>query len=116
MLRAIKTDKPDPDDLQRLWFCDPDNDLFIWLDNDQPVAFQFCYHKRKDEHTINWGTKRELIHEKIDNGETHLISYKMTPIMVPNGKIDQHQTSQLFKDISQNIEPKLAEFILQKLE
>jgi len=116
MLRTIKTNKPDTDNLQRLWFCDPDNDLFIWLDNGQPVAFQFCYNKRKDEHALNWDTKRGLSHEKIDNGETHIVSYKMTPIMVPDGQVDQYQISQLFKDISQNIDPKLAEFVLQKLE
>ena len=115
MLRAIKTDKDDSNHLKRLWFSDQDNDLFIWLDNEIPVAFQFSYNKQQDEHTINWGAQRGYSHERIDNGEADISNYKMTPIMVPNGALNQQRVSQIFKSISQNIEPELARFVCLKL-
>ena len=116
MLRAIKTDKHSSDHLQRIWFNDQDNDLFIWLENRTPVAFQFSYNKRQDEHTLNWEIDRGYSHERIDNGEDDSANYKMTPIMVANGMIDRDQISQIFKSISHEIEPQLAEFVSQKLD
>ena len=116
MLREIKTDKHSSDPLQRIWFSDQDNDLFIWLDDETPVAFQFSYNKRQDEHTLNWQAQRGYSHQRIDNGEDDSTNYKMTPIMIPNGMIDRDQISHIFKSISHEIEPQLAEFISRKLD
>ena len=116
MLRAIKTDKHSSDHLHRLWFSDHDNDLFIWLNYKEPVAFQFSYNKQQNEHTLNWEVQKGYSHQRIDNGEDDTANYKMTPIMVPNGMIDRDQISQIFKSISQNIEPQLARFVSQKLD
>ena len=115
MLREIKTDKHDSDHLQRRWFSDQDNDLFIWLDNETPVAFQFSYNKRRDEHTLNWEANRGYSHEKIDNGEEDASNYKMTPIMIPNGMVDRDQINLIFNSVSQDIEPQLAEFVFRTL-
>lgn len=117
MLRLIKTKRHSTKHLQRLWFNDQNHDLFIWLENNiKPVKFQFSYNKMQNEHSLNWDLLSGYSHVKIDSGEDVIHTYKMTPIMVPDGTFDQNQLAWLFKSINNDLPPDLAEFIQQKIE
>ena len=112
MLRLIKTDKPSINQLQRLWFSDLEHDLFIWLNQDNhPVSFQFSYNKSQNEHIFNWHQQTGYSHDKVDDGEHEITRYKMTPVMIPDWEIDIEKISRIFKLISTEIQPELAEFI-----
>ena len=101
----------------RLWFSDENHDLFIWLDpQSEPLAFQFSYDKLHDEHCIYWHRDRGYSHDRIDSGEPVDGSYKMTPIMVPNDQFDDTQVAQDFLSVSDNLTPKLRDFVFQKLK
>ena len=114
MLRLIDTRNPRHPD--RLWFTDHEHDLFVWFDpQKRPVGFQFSYNKNSDEHAIQWTAENGFSHDKIDDGENYDGSYKMTPIMVPDGSFDNRKIADHFKSISDNLEPGLVEFIYQVL-
>ncbi len=114
MLLPIKTRQDS--DQQRLWFSDDNYDLFVWLDNNRHViSFQFSYNKLHNEHIIVWHRDKGYSHDRIDNGEPGDGSYKMTPIMVPNGMADYAKLAEEFRLVSNHIEPALAHFIYTKL-
>ena len=114
MLRAITSQRQSK--TPRLWFSDQNHDLFIWLDKlHEPMAFQLSYNKIDDEHCICWHCDKGFSHDRIDSGEDPEGSYKMTPIMVPDGKFDHKKLAQEFQLISADMEPRLANFIYQKL-
>ena len=114
MLRAILTKQPH--DKQRLWFSDQNHDLFIWLnENAQPVAFQFSYDKNINENSINMSLENGFSHDRVDNGESGDVSYKMTPIMIPYGEFDCHKIASKFKSISKQLDPAVTDFIYHTL-
>lgn len=114
MLRAISAQLQTDD--RRLWFNDYNHDLFVWFDEQQrPLAFQFSYHTQQDKHCIHWHRQRGFGHDRIDSGDTLDCGYKMTPIMVPNGKFNQQQLAAIFQSVCMEIEPALAQFIYRTL-
>ena len=114
MLRRIES--PANHKSNRLWFSDSDHDLFVWLDaSGNPAAFQFSYDKNINEHAISWSLENGYRHDRIDDGESGDGRYKMSPIMTPNGDFDNRKIADIFKAISQNLEPTLVTFIYQQL-
>lgn len=114
MLRAISNQQQTDD--RRLWFNDQDHDLFVWLDEQQqPLAFQFSYHTRQGEHCIHWHRQRGFSHDRIDSGENLHGRYKMTPIMVPDGRFDRQQLAEKFQSVCEEMDPALAQFIYRTL-
>jgi hypothetical protein len=115
MLRLTTTKSADLTEY-KLWFNDHDNDLFIWLDqNENPTGFQFCYDKSFDEHSINWQQQKGFSHARIDAGEACSSRYKMIPIMLPDGVFKYRQVAELFRSISAHIDHKLADFVYHKI-
>ena len=118
MLRPISTNKK-PAPHTRLWFCDPEHDLFIWVDkNNHPISFQLSYRTYSEiysEHIISWNKEKGFSHDKIDDGEHADGDYKMTPIMVPDGVFDSEKIAERFKSISTDIDEDIMSFVYQKL-
>ncbi|MCW9014162.1 MAG: hypothetical protein OQL06_10290 [Gammaproteobacteria bacterium] len=114
MLRAIRSNHPAKKN--RVWFSDQQHDLFVWFDNhNKPIAFQFSYNKNINEHSISWSEKMGYSHDKIDNGEPGDGSYKMTPIMMPDGIFDGKKIAEEFKRVSLELDTALTDFIYQTL-
>lgn len=114
MLRAIQTDKNN--DPARLWFRDQEHDLFIWVNRqNEPIAFQFSNDRNSSEHSINWSLDRGYSHDRIDTGEAADGRYKMTPIMVPDGRFDNRKIAERFKAVSADLPSDFSEFIYRTL-
>lgn len=97
------------------WFSDQNNDLFVWLNPaGQITAFQFSYGKTVNEHLFSWSALHGYSHGRIDDGE-HTPFQTMTPIMVPNGTVDCVRVAEMFRSVSELLEPELREFIYRKL-
>lgn len=111
-IKAIQTEK----NQHRLWFSDQSHDLFIWAGSDDcPHAFQFCYNKLQNEHALHWHQLHGYSHFRIDSGESYEDKYKMSPILLADGDVEPVNIAAEFKIISQKVEPKLADFVYQKL-
>ena len=105
-----------PDSLKKLWFSDPGNDLFVWLNNAGHItAFQFSYNKSDNEHLFSWNEHHGSSHDRIDDGEDVYLQIKMSPIMIPNATISCAQLAESFRSVSELLEPELVAFICNKL-
>lgn len=105
-----------PDSLKKLWFSDPGNDLFVWLNNAGHItAFQFSYNKSDNEHLFSWNELHGSSHDRIDDGEDVYLQIKMSPIMIPNAAISCAQLAETFRCASELLEPELVAFIFSKL-
>ena len=117
MLREIEFINQEPGKYSRRWFTCETSDLYLWHDkNKKLVKFQFSFDKTSSEKIITW---------KSDTG------FKYSDIVLDNHKINFQGGSPLlsktqfrvkpdlkkkFKELSENIELEITEFILEKLQ
>jgi len=100
----------------RRWFEDADCDLIVWdHGGSNIIGFQLCYGKNRDEHALTWRVGCGFSHERVDDGEESFQPYKSTPLLIPDGRFDAAMVVEDFRRRSGSIEPRVAEFILQKL-
>ena len=80
-----------PGETRRRWFTSEILDLMIWQDEGAPLAgFQLSYETAPDEERVlTWRRGQGYSHERLDSGEGRVFSYKMTPILVPDGAFDR---------------------------
>ena len=67
-------------------------DLYIWFDTaDEPIGFQFCYDKGRNEHALTWLADSGFSHMRVDAGEpAGALHYKHSPVLTLDGAIDSH--------------------------
>jgi hypothetical protein len=104
----------------RRWFSDDYFDLIIWCE--QPcrtrrdvAGFQLCYDRGGHARALTWTQTRGYSHEKVDTGENGPGIMKSTPILVADGVFDGAAVSRRFREAAKNLEPYLAELVLEKL-
>jgi hypothetical protein len=102
--------------LVKRWFGDAYFDLFVWLDESNAiVSFQLCYGKPIDEHALTWISPSIFYHQRVDDGENRPGKSKSTPVLLPDGMVDVLLIVRRFKEESGQIEPSMADFVLQKI-
>jgi len=106
-----------PDEPRRRWFTSPDLDLIVWCDESGlPIWFQLCYDKLRSEHALTWKPGVGFIHMAVDDGENDVgLSYKSTPILIPDGNFDAARVIDLFVASSHRVPSDIAEFVTSKL-
>ena len=115
MLREISFLRQNGALRKKRWFTDSDMDLFVWFTRQVPVRFQLSYNKRDREHAINWNSETGFSHNRVDSGETYPDNYKMSPILLKDGKFDATDTARKFLMASEDIDATLADFIYARL-
>lgn len=115
MLKEIKKVRQIQGEANRRWFNSEEMDLIIWHESGKIVGFQLCYDKKEQEKALSWKPEADLIHQKVDDGESRDGHYKATPILIKNGEYDLKSLKQKFENDAQNIEEVVKQFVLQRL-
>lgn len=114
MLREISAARQNSDRKKR-WFTDTDMDLFVWFENQVPIAFQLSYDKRELEHALSWSYDAGTTHSRVDNGENAVQRYKQAPMLRQNTDFNLMQVARNFLSNSTLMETSLADFIFARL-
>ena len=116
MLSEIRNARQVAGEGYRRWFTDADFDLIVWYTDEGLLAgFQLCYDKEDSERALTWTRDHGFQHNRVDAGEVPGHS-KMTPIIVADGAFDRDHVTALFRAASAAIDPRVASFVLQRLE
>jgi hypothetical protein len=104
------------DENLRRWFSDKHLDLIVWYKPDRKVlGFQLCYKLGHHEKALTWLQDKGFSQDRIDDGEGDIATYKMTPILVPDGAFDKRSILALFKKESEDIDVALRDLVCQKI-
>ncbi len=116
MLYEVKRVKQYHNEGFRRWFTDNNFDLIIWYDNNKIIkGFQLCYNKSVYERALTWSSANNtFVHNKIDDGEIPG-EIKESPILVADGLFDKIKIAEEFKENSNKIDRKIAQFIYNKI-
>ena len=100
----------------RRWFRDSEMDLILWYSGSGAITgFQLCYDKENNEHAITWRETGTYTHDSVDTGDTTGHN-KRSPVLAPDGFFDKRRIMMLFEQKSENVDPDLRSFILDKIE
>lgn len=101
----------------RRWFCDENIDLIVWYGPEKDITgFQLCYKKDGSEKALTWKEGAGFSHDGIDGGEDRPpLSYKMTPVLVPDGVMDAKDILALFEKESGEIDPLISSFVRRRI-
>jgi hypothetical protein len=116
-LQEVKNCRQNRDELHRRWFSADDIDLIVWCnDHDTPVSFQFCYQDGWTERALTWRPRMGYTHMTIDDGESQPgLSYKRTPVLLPDGPVDFPRLRKLFARAGSSLPADIAEFVSTRL-
>jgi hypothetical protein len=100
----------------RRWFRSASLDLIVWCNAArEPIGFQLCYDKPRDEHALTWTPEFGFLHAAIDDGESVGLNYKQSPMLVADGHVDIDRICGVFNDASANMPKDIVEFVGTKL-
>ena len=118
MSKCIELKRDQGDLGSRRWFYSQQVDLIVWTDENKSVkAWEFYYDKVVNEHVLIWHRDSGFTHLAVDDGEQKpMLRYKQSPILISDGKFDLDRIKGLFKDLSEDLPPDVADFIRQALK
>lgn len=115
-LKESRQVKQVPGENRRRWFSSSDMDLTVWTDGSGGISgFELCYDRGKNERALRWKRGAGFVHERVDDGESRPGRHKATPVLLPDGIFDAKRISQLFEEQSRDIDPIVADLVLQAL-
>ena len=100
----------------RRWFHSLEEDLIVWYADDGSLfGFQLCYDTLKSERALTWLPNSGFSHNRVDDGEGPALSYKRTPMLVPDGTFNASAMLSRFLRISESLPPDVIAFVSSKL-
>ena len=116
MLTEYSAVRQDKGENRKRWFGDEFFDLILWQDREgKIVKFELCYEKELNEHAIIWSEKSGFSHLRVDDGESELGKYKMSPILVADGIFNNIKIAEEFHSRCQSIDKDVSQFIYNKI-
>ncbi len=105
-----------PGEDYRRWYRDEYFDLFVWHNTNNAITgFSLCYDKQDKERALTWFCDKGFAHHQVDSGE-QLATKNRTPILISDGLFPYDDVAQRFRERSQDLDPLVAGFILQRLQ
>lgn len=115
MLREIGSIRQDSTRGNRRWFQDDYFDVYVWQDAaGEPIAFQLCYARDRNEGALSWSAGEGFSHTRVDTGDG-LRRHGMTPILRADGSPPYFRIYNRFIETSRDWEPRLREFLVERL-
>ena len=107
-----------PGETRRRWFTSEGLDLIVWQQEGGPMSgFQLTYETSPDEvRVLTWRRGKGYSHERLDDGEGRVFSYKMSPILTPEGVFDSHRLLEIFLPEASSLDPELARELIGLIE
>lgn len=117
-LREVRGARQHAGDPPRRWFSCADADLYLWFEEGECIAFEFCYGKSVAERSFRWHRDGGRAHARIDNGEGSPLANR-TPIAVEveaaTEAFDALSVALEFERVAAELEPRLYRLILDAL-
>ncbi len=113
-LREVQGVRQGPGETTKRWYSCPESDLFVWLTGGEVQAFELCYDKPHDEHTVSWRRGGGLRHARVDDGEDDP-RHNRTPIEVADGVLDPGAVALIFERLGVEVEPRIYRHVLRAL-
>lgn len=115
MLREIPNTRQHSQEPRRRWFHCAEQDLYVWLANDERkiVAFQLCYGKPDRQHALYWREDKGFAHLKVNDGEAGWGN--QTPILLADGEFPLELTLQRFLALAGELPDDIVAFIQTQL-
>ena len=115
-IREILHVRQDEPGLKKRWFRGGGFELFVWLDGVRPRRLQLAYRTESGELCLSWSAGEGFIHEQVDDGETEPLSYKASPILVPDGIFKKNEIIEKFRQAAAGLDPGLVGSIIDIIE
>lgn len=117
MLLEIRHVRQIPGEGQRRWFTCKDLDSILWFEDQELIAWQFCYDKEQHEHALSWRKGMSFTHMAVDNGEgSGGMAYKSTPLLREAQAVYLERVEQLFAQNCAKLPADLAHRILKQIQ
>ena len=101
---------------RRRWFSSPQLDLIIWLDADDAIeAFQLCYDKPLQEHSLTWRDGVGYCHQAVDAGDRQGLGHKSTPLLTATTPVDPDRLRRELHRAGARLPADLLRFVDEKL-
>jgi len=93
-------------------------DLIVWTNEFRSItAFELYYDKNINEHVLIWRKESGFSHLAVDDGEQMpALSYKETPMLIPDGIFDPDRIRRLFERSQGGLPAVVAKVVRQKLD
>ena len=115
ILREVRNVQQVPGEPRRRWFFSHKQDLMVWFGEDgNPVAFQLCYGKYRDEHAIRWKAGRGFVHHRVDDGEI-TGKVKQAAILFADGAFEAATVLKQFLELSNEVPRDLVALVSARL-
>jgi hypothetical protein len=115
-LREIAHVKQTSAQLRRRWWTSPSMDLYVWQEpNARIAAFELCYDKPHDEHSLRWDAAHGYRHSRIDDGEATAFD-QQTPMAVADGHYRLEDIALRFESAAAEVEPVVFRTVLGVLQ
>jgi len=117
MLHEIPRVRQVPGEPERKWFRSDRLDLVVWYYYDGEIyGFQLTYRDRTGELALTWFKHSGTSHKRVDDGEGRPDRHKMTPILVPDGKLKREWLAAVFREESAELPRDVAARVLAEID
>lgn len=114
-LREIESARQPPGDPPRRWFSCTSADLYLWYEDGDCVAFEFCYGKPRAERSLRWHRDTGCRHARIDDGESSPLANR-TPIALAEEDYDAGSIALELERVASGMDPRIIRLVLNALE
>ena len=117
MTRLVELNRDQTIAENRRWFSSNEMDVIIWIDENRSIkAFELYYDKNVNEHVLVWRDGSGFSHLAVDDGEQKpVLSYKETPILIPDGVFEADRIMRLFETTREDLPAELFKFVHHEL-
>jgi len=117
-MREVHHVKQDDRSVLARWFTGAECELHLWVHRatNEIVRFQFCFDRHRDEHILEWDSKRGMRYAAIDDGESEEAMHpKSSPIVVADGELDWEHVLAVYEAESSEVEESIRRFVRNRL-
>jgi hypothetical protein len=98
------------------WFLSDFFELFVWFEEDHPIAFRLCYDRGYQEHAITWEKATGHIrHEAVDSGGGTIESHGPAPILVSRQHSIPSRVVERFQNTPGEVPEEIRHLVLEHL-
>jgi len=99
------------------WFQCDFFELFVWFEEENPIAFRLCYDRGYQERAITWEKATGHIrHEAVDEGSGTIETHRPSPVLVPHQHSVPAQIIEQFKNTPGEIPAEIRQLVFERLD
>lgn len=98
------------------WFLCDYFELFVWFEEEYPVAFRLCYDRGYQQRAITWEKATGHIrHDAVDDGAGTIESQRATSVLVPHRHSIPQRVVERFQRTPGDVPPEIRDLVVERL-